>query len=911
MNADNDIYKADTYSGNSSVLPLGTSPTVLPGLFKDGQRFQNRYTIQGLIGEGGMGQVYRAIDLLFDIEVVIKVIHPLHTTDEAIRRFWAEARTLAQIKHNKVVRIYDFKPDTKPAYLVLEYIEGETLYAYTRKNHPLPLTEIADLLDNIAEALDFIHEHGLIHRDVKPGNIMVKPDGDICLLDFGIVKDPGFAQTKMGSTLGTPLYMAPEQFGASEKVTSAADVYALGVILFELLTGEYPFEGTDSQIMYGHCHVDPPVDAPRTNMRGLKAILDKALQKNPAKRYTTAGQLTFDFRETINEINEVVPAQSEAISPVSIPSAQPGLPPARWAAVSDSSLTRQLRARLNWRHGIALAATAISITVLLLFLSFGQSRLTFLGTQLIPTATESFATEVALPPPTNTHMPPTIAPPTATSLVAAIPPTVEDVTTPTALPTEPPKTIQLVRNPTPTPEPVTGETHIEETYIEETPDSPTSVQLQTVVINNKSPLDVSLYPTDKADIIATPDTQGQELLVVDTHHVDGWLQVQLGWRQADGYQLGNGKFGWIRSEGVTLSTLQAEMATVVDASITVAQAGSGYASDYPSIQAAIDDAPVGATIAIRPGFYQEALRITKEVHLIGVGQRDEIIIESVDASAVYFEAQWGSIKNLTLRSTGDSEVMNAVYIASGELVLQGCTITSTSGDVVGIYAGSNPTISHNVIHDGGASGIRIYENGTGRITANAIYGNAGAGVWVEPNGNPIVENNNIWGGQQSGVFVYSGYGTIQGNEIYGNAFAGIQISEGSVSVIRDNVIRNGEGAGILADTNSKGIIAQNKIYANASSGISVSHNGDPCVVGNIVHHNARYGIHVHNEGLGTFISNTMDGNQEGNLNTPAHIYVVQKGEEQSVQLSSDHQCQPELDNFIDQTILIQSDEKQS
>ncbi len=247
-----------------------------------------RYEIIRLLGRGGMAVVFLAQDLVLERQVAIKVLPPEASHDaKVIHRFQQEAKTAAKLDHPNIIPIYRVESEAGLNYFVMKYVDGSSLEQRLEQG-PLPIDLARRILRDAALALGHAHKRGIVHRDVKPANIMLEMDGRVVLTDFGISKalDSGSALTGTGNIIGTPHYMAPEQAKGLE-VDGRVDQYALAVVGHQILTGKQPFEGSSHSILYKHVFEAPPrifenrPDAPAD----LCATLDRALSKEPAKRF--------------------------------------------------------------------------------------------------------------------------------------------------------------------------------------------------------------------------------------------------------------------------------------------------------------------------------------------------------------------------------------------------------------------------------------------------------------------------------------------------------------------------------------------------------------------------------------------------------------------------------------------------
>jgi serine/threonine-protein kinase len=264
----------------------------------------DRFQVESLIGRGGMGIIYRARHLMLDRTVAVKFLHHYFVADErAAGRFVREARAMARIEHPNAATVYDFgvMPDGA-AYIVMEYVEGESLRGALSRSGPFPILEALAIADQVCGAVEAAHRQGVIHRDLKPENILLKRTGEgltVKVVDFGLAKiagtsvtDSGQVVTAAGEFFGTPAYMAPE-FYTGEEITEAADIYALGIILFEMLTGQPPFHGPVQAVITGHLFREAP--ALSALVPGLPPAVEAAvrlgLRKAASDRPASAAEL--------------------------------------------------------------------------------------------------------------------------------------------------------------------------------------------------------------------------------------------------------------------------------------------------------------------------------------------------------------------------------------------------------------------------------------------------------------------------------------------------------------------------------------------------------------------------------------------------------------------------------------------
>ena len=253
------------------------------------------YKIENLIGEGGMGVVYRATDTTLERTVAVKILHNHLVKDPVFyERFRNEAILLARLNHPNVTTLYNFSTDQEQSFMVMEYVEGLTLEQFLKKEKVLSADSLIQIILSAAKGLQHAHDRGILHRDIKPANIMISHKGEIKLMDFGIAKLKGSTSlTRVGSIIGTLEYMAPELLSGSAP-SVASDLYAMGVVMYELLTGRLPFEGnTEASLISNILHHKPlPLRTYTTGTpKELEIILENLLRKKPERRIGSAGEL--------------------------------------------------------------------------------------------------------------------------------------------------------------------------------------------------------------------------------------------------------------------------------------------------------------------------------------------------------------------------------------------------------------------------------------------------------------------------------------------------------------------------------------------------------------------------------------------------------------------------------------------
>ena len=279
-------------------------------MLSNGQIIGGRYKIVKSIGEGGMANVYLAEDTILDRKVAIKVLRGDLADDEKfIRRFQREAQSVANLSHPNIVEVYDVEEEEGQHYIVMEYIEGKTLKQLLQKRGALTLSEVIDIMLQLTDGLAHAHEAYIIHRDIKPQNIMIQDDGLVKITDFGIAMALNATQlTQTNSVMGSVHYLPPEQANGKGS-TIKSDIYSLGILMYELLTGSVPFKG-DNAVEIALKHLKERIPSIRrqnpTIPQSVENIVLKATAKNPKNRYDSVRKMNSDLKECLNEdrVNE-------------------------------------------------------------------------------------------------------------------------------------------------------------------------------------------------------------------------------------------------------------------------------------------------------------------------------------------------------------------------------------------------------------------------------------------------------------------------------------------------------------------------------------------------------------------------------------------------------------------------------
>jgi hypothetical protein len=447
------------------------------------------YCLLRLLGRGGMGEVWLAHDTKLDREVAIKLMRrELMAREDAVKRFYREARAVARLNHPNIVQVYAIGEEGPIIYMVMEYVDGETVAQRLKRLGPLPLRECVNILLQAVEGLGYASARGIIHRDIKPSNMMISSDFRVKIADFGLAKmiEHDSQMTVAGTAIGSPNYMSPEQ-ARGEEADHRSDIYALGISFFQMLTNELPFTGTTPLTVLLR-QIQDPLPEPEF-LRQLEDgrvldVIKKMSAKNPDERYQTYGGLAAALASLAPDVRLHAPAHA-VTSTIPTPSAQAGEesigrgettdeadlrthvhPHAHGAAASEATATMPTPAapadRLAFAGIIAVAITVLGVVGIVAVILILRYRPPTAAVEVVPRAAHDHAP--APSPPAATPMPPggdlahgaarpqpTIpaasAGPTQSVQAAAPPPAAQPSATPSpapALPTQLPTTIDTI-----------------------------------------------------------------------------------------------------------------------------------------------------------------------------------------------------------------------------------------------------------------------------------------------------------------------------------------------------------------------------------------------------------------------------------------------------------------------------------
>jgi serine/threonine-protein kinase len=309
------------------VPPPSTPPPPIPALIATpapaaGERYIGKYRVKGELGRGGMGTVYLAEQPGLGREVAIKELIQSAATDPvALKRFLQEAQVMARTSHPNLVQVHDLELTGEANYIVLEFVRGKSLRDWLNRG-PIPPPQVFAVMHGVLQALDYAHKHAIVHRDMKPENVLLSDDGMVKVADFGIARltddtGVGGTATKTGTTVGTPQYMSPEQV-ASSKVDGRSDLYSAGIMFYELVAGQPPFTATESDGPFTLMakHVQAPPKPPSIHRPGLDPALEEAILRSISKRPEDRFQTGQEFDDTVSRIGDrLFPGWQRSLEP--------------------------------------------------------------------------------------------------------------------------------------------------------------------------------------------------------------------------------------------------------------------------------------------------------------------------------------------------------------------------------------------------------------------------------------------------------------------------------------------------------------------------------------------------------------------------------------------------------------------
>ena len=411
-----------------------------------------KYELQGVLGRGAAGTVYDARDPVIGRRVAIKTVKLPNADDdetrEELERFRREARAAGGLSHPNIVPIFDYGETNQLAYIVMEFIGGGSLTGLLKKHTRLTVPEALRIMEQLLSGLQFSHDKGIVHRDVKPDNVMLTEDQTVKIADFGIARIEGSGATVVGTMLGTPSYMSPEQWRGDAQIDARSDIYAAGVLLYHLLTGKRPFEGNQSAIMHKVLSEDavPPSDVYPGAPKVLDAVILKAMAKRREDRYGSADEFAAALKSASarhDPLDEgtIIQSARRPAAPLTSPKLPP-VPPATPAKGNKASIIGAVVGVLVVSGGIGA------------WLMMGQGANEPKLAVVAPVATPATPSAPAPAPATPSAPPPVAVPPPVSAPVPVVPPPTPlpaAVSVPTPSPAPPPSLLPAATSARPAP----------------------------------------------------------------------------------------------------------------------------------------------------------------------------------------------------------------------------------------------------------------------------------------------------------------------------------------------------------------------------------------------------------------------------------------------------------------------------
>ncbi|MCH8202151.1 MAG: peptidoglycan-binding protein [Proteobacteria bacterium] len=780
-----------------------------------GYRFEE-YEVVRVLGSGGFGITYLAFDDNLDKAVAIKeylpsdlairhasTVIPRSSSDEndfqwGLERFLDEAKTLARFKHDNIIQVHRFFRAHGTAYIVMEYAEGATLSKKLVTHGPYGESELKDMLLPIIDGLKKVHAAEYLHRDIKPGNIIIRVDGTPVLIDFGAARQAIGARSRSVTSIISPGYAPIEQYASKGNQGAWTDIYALGAVAYKCITGNTPIDAAE-RVLEDDLKPLAETMPPGYSDEFLRAI-DAALQVNVKDR-----------PKTLRAWKAMLLGHSDLLS------------------LTRSHRGRRRKSKPDPRkgaggginYGLIAAVTGVLIVGTAGFVYWQKSKI---DSPRTPTATVSSGTEK---PPVIAETP---APEPINNLI---------------------RPVQVALN-------KLGYQVAESGVI----DTRTQAAIREFERQN------GLVLTGAADQVLL-DALSRAVLERDQDEAD-WRRAKVsdtiaayenykrlrsrGAHVADAdtriaalqrvrlirdIQTELVRLGWLRGgiDGAmgpaTVSAIQnfqrADLLTVdgrpsqnllqrlkgaLLRAYVVAKDGTG---DFSTIAAAIKAAAAGSRIEIHPGTYSESLKISKTVHLIGVGSRSQIILETTGSRAITINNGSGSVKNLTIRYVGTGKNYFTVHIDGGTWLIENNDLTNNSEVAVIAVASGNPTVTRNVIHDFASEGIWIQATSTGSYTNNSIYGGGGTLVLVEGTSDPFFSGNRLHSAITAIEVRDDAQGRFENNDIK----ARVKVRDQAKPTFRNNDIHDVEGNAINIKGIGGGLFETNNVY---DSGIKEDKN---------------------------------------------------------------------------------------
>lgn len=847
------------------------------------QMLQERYRIAARLGEGGMGAVYRAWDTRLHVSVAVKELIPQPGLDAAMlaqlrQQFEQEAVTLARLSHPHLVRVTDFFEESGNAYLVMEFIEGESLADHIARQGPLPESQVLQWTSQLLDALAYCHEQGIVHRDIKPQNILLRPDGRTVLVDFGLVKlwnprDPRTQVVVRG--MGTPEYAPPEQYDAATGHTDArSDIYSLGATLYHALTGQAP--PTATQRMANPRSFAPPRALNAQLNSGMEAIVLRAMAMNMSERFQSAHAM----QTTLTELRSGRPPLPSPF--VETPRA-PGVPgvytPARPTQFPQQPPPPQYPQTMPPSAPAASPSRSKLTTGVIVLLGLGA--LLCLGAGIAAIWGIFFREDT--PASTATTRPPIVSP--------TLPPT---LVTPQTLTINPDNTGDFATLPEAVEAASPGSVLniAAGTYTLAAPleiDKPLTLSgagMELTTIVSSSPEAVMRYTGEgrlevrgitfrhegdaEADVVYAD--RGEVLF--DSCVFEGATSLDNGTPRG-GLHLSGTAIGLVQNctaannnlDGFRL-TEQAQVDLVNNICRDNYQNGIG-----------IRDTAGGEIRGNRcTGNVNNGISITGDA---APTITENYLSANGDSGIAYWSNAAGSARLNTSEENGfhgisvngsatptledntlqRNKETGLVYFGTSGGAARRNTATENGLHGIGTNEQSKPTLENNTCSNNTQVGMRFAGDSAPGVTGNTCSGNTLSGIIVTGNATPTLNQNNSSDNQESGLAYFeNGAGEANDNEFWRNTLQGISMDGNAAPTIEGNLMAENKEAGLRISGDSHPTVRNNEVYGHGLSGIIVRENAQPTLENNTSHDNGESGLIYFGTSGGVARYNTLSGN---------------------------------------------------
>jgi serine/threonine-protein kinase len=785
-------------------------------ILEAGELIDRRYRVVELLAQGGMGAVYRGWDTRLQRPVALKEMKPQPGIDEALleqlrQQFEHEAQLLATLSHPNLVRVTDYFAWDGKQYLVMDFIEGEDLSDRIQRQGPQPQAQVLHWSDQLLDALGYCHERGLLHRDVKPRNIIITPNERAILVDFGLVKlwNPDAPETRTAMRgAGTPEYSPPEQYdGGRGHTDPRSDIYSLGATLYHAATGQAP--PTATRRMANPASFTPPREINAALSPGTEEAILKAMEVSMERRFQTTEEMRQALRAASSPTapSESIPRGGTVVLPES-----PAVVRQRTRIAPEPQAPAPAPSKPRRRVGLWIGLAALSLVCLLAVVA-GGGALYMAGR------------------PTETPMPVTATPtPTATPA-----PLLEPVTLqlpPGGTDQYPDLAAAIVGVPA-------GSTI--------TLESGTYRLAESLVIDK----DLTLIGAAMSQTQIVGDGQNYVIRIDDhegTISIEGITFRHEGDAIADVVQVLGGEVSFTRcrfsgairgEEGKGRGGLR--LAGDTTGSVTDCVA-SGNDLDGIRLEDQADVTLEGNTCAdnVQGGihFRDDATGVARDNECVRNGSSGIIVVENARPT-------------LENNTATDNEYYGIVYrdTAGGEARGNDCSQNRLHG--IGVNDEARPVVENNTCNGNVEVGIRVADSAGGVIQGNTCSENGLHGIAIRGNAQPLVEQNICMGNEQVGIrFAEDSAGNVTGNTCSGNTMHGISINDRAQPTLRDNVCKDNGQVGIRFSETAGGIVQRNDCSENGLHGISVNDEAAPTLEENTCMNNVEVGINYSESGAG-------------------------------------------------------------